>query len=208
MGSSEGSRRPPPETYEELMRATYQALCQHGYADLTLRKIAAESDKSRALIHYHYDSKDHLVVSLLEYLLDTFSARIDGLAGAPPDERLDALIDWVALGPQIASQSGQAYHAAIFELRAQAPYNEELRSQLRSNYLSIQHTCSEIIRDGTDQGVFRNVDPNSFAAILLHAISSARNLDLMHGTEDALDTVLDGLDQYLFSQLYVDSARQ
>lgn len=207
MTSSEESGRPPPETFEELMQATYRALCQHGYANLTLRKIAAESDKSRGLIHYHYDSKDHLVVALLEYLVDSFGARIDETADDPPDERLDTLLDWVAFGPQMGSQSGRAYHTAIFELRAQAPYNEEIQVQLRSNYRSIQQTCSGIIQDGIEEGIFRDVDPDGFAAVTLNAINSARDLDLTHGTEDALETVLDSLDRYLFSQLYVDRAR-
>ncbi|RJS99484.1 TetR/AcrR family transcriptional regulator [Halococcus sp. IIIV-5B] len=208
MSSPEDGGHPPPETYEELMSATYRALCRHGYADLTLRKVAAESDRSRALIHYHYDSKNHLVVSLLEYLFETFSARLNDLAGAPPDDRLDALLDWVAYGPRIAGQSGQDYHTAIYELRAQAPYNEQLRTQLYSNYVSIQQMCIEIIRDGIEQELFKTVDPEEFTAIVFHAISSARNVDLMHETGNALDTVLDGLDRYLFSQLYVDSVRE
>lgn len=49
---SETSDGPPPETHERLMQATYAALCEHGYADLTLRKIAAEFEKSRGLLYY------------------------------------------------------------------------------------------------------------------------------------------------------------
>lgn len=198
------SGAPPEETYEDLMLATYRALCEHGYADLTLRKIAAESAKSRALIHYHYDSKDHLLVALLGYLIDSFTARIDDLSGAPPDQRLETLLDWVAFGPETGELSGQEYHAALFELRAQAPYNEAIQSQLQWNYLSIQDTCSDIIRDGIEQGVFCDVDPDGFAALALHSIDSARDADTMHGTEDTLETVLESLDRYVFSQLYAD----
>lgn len=207
MVSSETSSPPPEETYEELMQATYRTLCEHGYADLTLRKIAAESDKSRALIHYHYESKDHLIVALLEYLSESFGDRLESRAGDGPIDRLDTLLDWVATGPQLGSQDGRAYHTAIFELRAQAPYNAAIREQLSSNYLRIQETCVEIIRDGIKQGIFRPIAPEITAALILHAIGNARDLDLMHGTDDSLDTVLEALDQYVFSQLYDDSAR-
>lgn len=203
-----GGSGPPPDTYEDLMQATFRALCEHGYADLTLRKIAAESEKSRALIHYHYESKDHLLVALLEYLVETFGKRVDGLADAPPDERLDTLLDWVAFGPEIGDRSGRDYHAALFELRAQAPYSEEIQSQLRANYLQIEQACSDTIRDGIEQGVFEEVDPEAFATLMLNAVNSARDLDNMHGTEDALETTLDSIDRYLFSQLYADSARR
>ncbi|MEF8974259.1 MAG: helix-turn-helix domain-containing protein, partial [Haloarcula sp.] len=44
------------DTADDIMDATYRALCTHGYADLTMQDIADESDKSKAALHYHYDS--------------------------------------------------------------------------------------------------------------------------------------------------------
>ena len=43
------------DTPEGVTEATCRALCEHGYADLTMQDIADESNKSTAALHYHYD---------------------------------------------------------------------------------------------------------------------------------------------------------
>ena len=61
MGNSEGTER--TDAQEEIMSATYEALCEHGYAALTVERIASELGKSTAAIHYHYETKDELLVA-------------------------------------------------------------------------------------------------------------------------------------------------
>jgi len=59
------------------MEATYRALCAHGYADLTTQDIADESETSKASLHYHYDTKEELLLSFLDYLYDRFVERYE-----------------------------------------------------------------------------------------------------------------------------------
>jgi len=73
------------ETRDRLMDATYRALCEHGYAALTMQDIADEGDCSKSLLHYHYDTKEELLVALLAYLLERFEARV-APEGAEPRE--------------------------------------------------------------------------------------------------------------------------
>ncbi|PSP70021.1 TetR/AcrR family transcriptional regulator, partial [Halobacteriales archaeon QH_9_66_26] len=71
------------DTQAAIMDATYRALCEHGYADLTIQTIADEFDKSKSLLYYHYDTKDEILIGLLDYLLGQFTIRV---AIDPPDE--------------------------------------------------------------------------------------------------------------------------
>lgn len=190
---------PPPDTYEELMRATYRALTAHGYADLTLRKVAAESEKSRSLVHYHYDSKDALVVALLDYLTGRLRGSVPS-EDENPAKRLVAFLDWIAFGP---SEDGEAYFTAIFELRAQAPYDPEIAERLVHNYRFARDQCVAIIAEGIERGVFDEVDPHATATLLLNAIDGVRNLDLTLGTDET-DVVLDALDEYVLSIVGAD----
>jgi len=45
------------ETKSEIIAATNRVLCEHGYAGLTIQKIADESSMTTAAIHYHFDTK-------------------------------------------------------------------------------------------------------------------------------------------------------
>jgi|APHM01.1.fsa_nt_gi Bacterial regulatory proteins, tetR family. len=70
---------------DESMQATYRALCEHGYADVTMQAIADETDKSKAALHYHYDSKRDLLMAFLDFLYEEFTERV----GAPAADKND-----------------------------------------------------------------------------------------------------------------------
>ena len=63
------------DTATEILAATYRALCQHGYAALTVKDIAAEADRSKASIHYYYDSKENLFTQFLDFLYERYTAK-------------------------------------------------------------------------------------------------------------------------------------
>ncbi len=78
---------------EEIMRATYRALRTHGYADLTIKRIADEYGKSTAAIHYHYDTKEDLLAAFLDYILDQFKDAVHEVETTDPEQRLELLLE-------------------------------------------------------------------------------------------------------------------
>ncbi|QLH79707.1 TetR family transcriptional regulator [Halosimplex rubrum] len=80
-------------TPEAIMGATYRALCEHGYADLTMQDIADESDKSKASLHYHFDTKEELLLAFLDHLYDAFTDDVGTTDGDDAVERLVRFVD-------------------------------------------------------------------------------------------------------------------
>jgi len=76
----------------EILDATYRALCEHGYANLTLQDITAKADTSKSSIHYHYDSKDQLFVAFLDDLYERFTERVDSPESDTPYEQFDEFL--------------------------------------------------------------------------------------------------------------------
>jgi AcrR family transcriptional regulator len=194
----------PPDdtdTRSALLRAAYHTLCDHGYGAFSLRKVAAEADMSRGLVHYHYDSKSDLLVSLLEFLIDRFEARFEDPAGRSALDRLDAVLEWVAFGPSIFGRDGRDYFTAIFELRAQAPYDDRLRARLTANYETVRDRLAAIVREGVDDGDLAAVDPTTTATFLVTAVDGARNADLTMTTDGTVETSLSAIEQFVFRSL-------
>ena len=54
--------------------------------------IADEFDKSKSLIHYHYDSKDDLLVAFLSYAVDQFQSTVGTDSGDDPRAALDRVV--------------------------------------------------------------------------------------------------------------------
>jgi AcrR family transcriptional regulator len=189
------------DTQTVLMRAAYHTLCDHGFAEFSLRKVAQESGKSRGLVHYHFDSKTDLVVSLLDYLVGQFESRFSEVEAGDAMDRLDDVLEWVAFGPELFGRSGDDYFTAILELRLRAPYDVAIRDRLTENYEIVVERIADIIRAGIDAGEFRHVDPVATATFVVVAVDGARNTDLTMGTDGTVETTLSAIETYVFESL-------
>lgn len=81
----------------EITRAFGRVLARHGFAGATVVAVAAEAGVAPGLIHHHFASKEDLMVSLLDDLLDRFRARsrvatADALAQDPLDAYVSAAL--------------------------------------------------------------------------------------------------------------------
>jgi AcrR family transcriptional regulator len=176
-----------------IMEATYRALCEHGYAELTMQRIADESDCSKAALHYHFDTKEELLRSFLDYLLERFEAEIAGADAADPRERLDAFLEVIF---ESDNSEGTAFAIALLEIKAQAPYDEAYRDRLLEWDRAMRAVVAGAVRDGVERGTFREVDPDSVARFVATTINGAhvRQVALdedMAATRDLLEAYLD-----------------
>ncbi|TKX48171.1 TetR family transcriptional regulator [Halorubrum sp. SD690R] len=161
-----------PSAAEEIMDGVYSALRAHGYADLTMQDIADECSKSKSLLHYHYDTKEDLLVAFLDYVVTDSEERIAARADDPPVERLVQFVGWFVFAPDEADR--EAFHIALLELRTQGPFNERIREQLARSDRLLRGTVADILGDGIDAGVFRDVDAEETAALLVATLDGAR----------------------------------
>jgi AcrR family transcriptional regulator len=148
-------------TREEILEATYHALCEHGYAGLTIGKIGDHFDKSQSLIYHHYDDKDGLLIDLLGYLLEQIERQVP-FPEEPPEEYIDIVVDEIF--DETGSQGG-AFTQAVIELRTQAAHDEEYYELFRRSDNFIRKQLTQIIRAGVDKGVFDVDEPKESAAL-------------------------------------------
>ncbi|MFP8951414.1 TetR/AcrR family transcriptional regulator [Natrialbaceae archaeon A-arb3/5] len=191
-----------PETREEIMTATYEALCEHGYTDLTAQNIADRTDKSKSLLFYHYDSKEDLVTDFLAYLLEWFDERVRETETLPPIERLAMFVDWYLYGS--SESDHQSFHTALLELRTQAPYNDRYREQLRRSDDRFRATLEEILEDGIETGQFVEHDTEQTAALLIAALDGARVRQLTLDRDEYLETVRSATVSRIFDDILAE----
>ncbi|MBX0286901.1 TetR/AcrR family transcriptional regulator [Haloarcula salinisoli] len=156
---------------EEIMCATYRALCSHGYADLTMQDIADESPKSKAALHYHYDSKHDLLCAFLDYLYERFVERTADIEAEDPLDELLALVDVVL---QKSESEPEAFETALLEIRAQAPYEPGFRERLGRFETYLVEAFVEVLSRGRDDGTFvADVEPEETARFLVTVLTGA-----------------------------------
>lgn len=170
----------------EILAATHRALCDRGYADVTLEDIAAEADRSKGLIHYYYDDKETLFAEFLDYLYDRYTERVESVAGETPRERLVGLFETVLADEE--GSAGEQLRTAMLAVNAQAPFDDAIRTQLGRFDAFLLDRVESIVADGVATGAFDDdVDPAVAAEFLVTAISGA------HARRAAVDRSSDRL---------------
>jgi len=157
------------ETESAVMAATSRALCEHGYADLTMQRIADEWDRSKAALHYHYDTKEELLEAFLDWTMSRFESRL-ACEAADPRERLDTFVE-ALFGP--AEAGDRSFAIALLAMKAQAPHSESYHDRLLVMDERIRETLVETVRDGVEAGYFDDVNPEDTARFAATAINGA-----------------------------------
>ncbi len=170
----------PESTREALIQATYRALCEHGYADLTIQRISDHFEKSTSLIYHHYDGKDELLLDFLEYMLEEFEERVPREPSRGPAERLDTILDGMVAENNPVGHA--AFIRAMAELRAQGANDERYRDHFTRHDRLFRERLADIISTGIEDGVFRPVDPDRTAPLLTTVITGS--LTLQATTDD------------------------
>ena len=193
----------PASTREEILAAAYRAMCEHGYAELTMQKIGAEFDKSVSLVYHHYDDKDDLVLSCLEYMLGEFKDDVTSGPVEDPTAQLEEFVGW-ALDPELDPER-RRFVTFLTELRAQACHDEAYRRHFTKSDDIFEAHLADVLRAGIDQGEFQECDPRQVAAAVTTLLSGAMHRRSTHDDESAwLSAVESELDGYLQQRVYRD----
>jgi len=195
------------ETRTRLLEATRQALCKHGFADLTMQAIADESEKSKAALHYHFDTKEELLAETLAYLLEDFLAEVDTDEGDDPEMRLRALVEAMLFGPngREGDSSGHwEFHTALLEVQSHAPHDETYKAQFTDNYNQVKRLYTGIIEEGIEQGDFEPVDAERTATHIMTAIKGARVHQVATEHDDVARSVHDTIQRQIIEPMLTE----
>jgi AcrR family transcriptional regulator len=184
---------------EEIMEATYRALLEHGYAGLSISRIADELDKSNAAIYYHYDTKDDLLAAFLAFAVDRFEETVETETGDEPSEDLEHVTE--KLLPLQPDAEQRQLQAVLVGLRSQAVTNEVFRERFTLIDERLAATIRDIVERGIDEGTFRDVDPSRVAEHILATVNGAMYAHTTTDRKSATAAARVSLASYIDSEL-------
>jgi len=110
---------------QQVLDAAIRVLAEHGYAKTSVSDIAAAAGMSKGAVHYHFESKDDLIASVLARSAEVISQRVKGAwkaAGAPHEKIRRAIRE------MRESRKAQVPEIVVLaDLMAQAMYDPKLR---------------------------------------------------------------------------------
>ncbi|MWG33064.1 TetR family transcriptional regulator [Halomarina oriensis] len=154
------------------MDATFRAMLEHGYNDLSIADIADEFEMSKSSLYYHYDSKDDLLVSFLSFASDRFEEDVLTAPTGDPMTDLEHVVE--KLLPLELDEERRAIQTVMSELRSQAVTNAAFREQFTDiDDLLVAH-LRVVVERGIEDGSFREVDSTRVAEHVVATLNGAR----------------------------------
>ncbi|WP_137290312.1 TetR/AcrR family transcriptional regulator [Natronorubrum halophilum] len=194
-----------PETEQRIREAAFRALVKHGYADLSVKNIGEELGQNPSIIYHYFDSKDDLLLSMLDVFVDIF---IDRQAENTITDAKAELREFVGqiLHPKPAqvkqvmfappSDLERATSRVFVELWAHATWDRDFRRKTTIVENRLRETVARMIRTGIELEQFRPVDPELTADHILFLLKQGihtRTTTNRDGSVDRIQTIVEGI---------------
>lgn len=137
--------RPPTGARERILEAALEVLKAEGYAGLTVSKVAARAGENKALVSYHFGSKQGLVATAARALGEMITADVlAGVSGATTvREIVSGSIDavWRVL------ERDERLPRAYFDINAVSVVESDVRGALREIKDRWREVLAELLAD-------------------------------------------------------------
>jgi AcrR family transcriptional regulator len=133
-----GPGRPPSGARERILDAGLEVLKEEGYAGLTTAKVAARSGQNKALIGYHFGSKQGLVAAVGREVSESITAEV--LGGLEATETVDEVVRGLMDGLWRILDRDQRLARLYFDLAAVSVVEPDVRSvmqEMKANWREV-----------------------------------------------------------------------
>jgi AcrR family transcriptional regulator len=166
-----------PQTRTTLLEAAKQVLRQNGYSGLSTRDVAAAAGLPLSQIHYHFGSKQGMMLALFEYLNTQLLDRQNALFG---DATLKLSEQWDRACDYLDDDIASGYVRVLQELIAASWADAEVAEVVRAGILRWVDLIVGVARKAEDAlgglGPFTPEEAGAFAA---NAFIGAESLYLL-----------------------------
>lgn len=164
---------------EKLINVASELLHSHGFRGTSIDMIMRKSGVCRSNFYYYFESKEALGLIAVEKAVSGFKEEILSKTilnqDLNPLERLDGFYR-KAISFQRSFFSRPPYAGCFFGNLAleQSGMNEKFRSVLNGFFKEWKDSFERCLRDGVEQGFFREeIDPEAAAGLLVSQIEGA-----------------------------------
>ncbi|MDX6585585.1 MAG: hypothetical protein QOI31_58 [Solirubrobacterales bacterium] len=138
-----GPGRPSTGARERILEGSLEVLKESGFAGLTFAKVAAASGESKALISYHFGSKDGLIAAAGRELGEEITREVlDGLEGATT---VEAIVSGAADALWRLIERDERLPRVYFDLNAVSVVDSDIRDVLREIKAAWRSVVSRVL---------------------------------------------------------------
>jgi TetR/AcrR family transcriptional regulator len=174
---------------DRILAAAALEFAGRGFAGARVDRIARRARVNKAMLYYHFRSKQALYRTLLRDTFAHAAARLEAIAAAdlPAPDKMDRIVDAIA-----AFLRERPFFPRIM-LREMAEGGEHLDRETLATMAALPRAVAAIVAEGRASGVFGRVPPvfvyfDALAPMVFFAASAPIRTDLLRQVGSEFDT--------------------
>jgi AcrR family transcriptional regulator len=194
---------PRPDVSEErkdqILAAATKVFTERGFADARMDDIVAESGLSKGALYWYFDSKDAIIIGILDRVFDWEAAQMQEIL-----EREDSAQKKLEIFVETTLQDltkMEPLMPIFFDFWSLSVRNKTINKAIKRYYQSFIDMVEPIIERGIERGEFRSLDVREtalaigalFEGTILFYAYFYDTIDLETQFRTGLDLVLEGL---------------
>lgn len=160
---------------QSIQEAVVRLICREGLESVTMERVAQEVGIAKGTVYLHYADKQELLDAVKESALAPVMARIDEIVRG--DGAADRKLRACALRYlSYFDEHRDLFRILLFEREVVRVHGSRYRSD---RYRRLVNGTSQVIVDGVQSGLFRDVDPPKVAAMFVDSMIAVMNQRLL-----------------------------
>jgi AcrR family transcriptional regulator len=156
--------RPDTGAAQRVLDGAYEVLAREGYAGMTTAKVAAASGQNKALIAYHFGSKEGLVAEVGRGLAESITEEVLGGLGRP--RSVAAVVRGVLAGLWRVMDRDERLARLYFDLAAVSVVEPDVRAVMREMKASWRKVIRKLLA-GVSGGPRTSADAEAAAIYVM-----------------------------------------
>jgi TetR/AcrR family transcriptional regulator, transcriptional repressor of bet genes len=163
-----GRKASEEERKKQILEAAYKVASRKGLAGFTVREVAAEAGLSLGLVHFHFKTRDALMRSLLDWILDTTTVLHLTPQVASITSPLDRLLALLHQEMDRLTRDRRRIHL-FFDFWLMGTRHAETRRKMRAELKRYRDAFRPMAEEvlATEPERFSHVTPEGLAAVVV-----------------------------------------
>lgn len=184
------------EARDAFLDAAERLLTQMGWADITVRKLAAEAGLNHGLVHYYFGSMEEVLLQVLERFTDRLIARQRALYGGD----MPFLDKWREAIGYLDEDRESGYQKIWYELQAMAWSRPALRERVAHVNAAWREVLTSAISEAMrEYGLDKRKFPVEAVVALVVTFNEGLMLERLSGVTAGHTELLESIDRWLQS---------
>lgn len=155
---------------QQILMAAFKAFTENGYDKTSMDEIVRMSGLSKGTLYWYFKSKQELYAGVLSMVMEgyqeAFDQALEETTGQNAADRLRAIVQQT----QHEVIDNPQFTALITDFFTQAWQLEFIQGAFTQFYHTFMESLSQIIQQGIDEGLFRQVDPYQTASAFVGSL--------------------------------------